>query len=140
VVSAIGLREALLKAEKMRIGESARLTELRDYTIEKILREILGSSLNGDAKNRLPNNINICFSNAEKEIDSEFLVIKLDTLGFSVSSASACQSLNLENSSYVIESLGKSDCSGSSLRFTLGRETKKGDLDKLIEALKTILI
>ena len=59
------------------------------------------------------------------------MVIKLDTLGFAVSAASACHTLSLENGSYVIESLGKKECSNSSLRITLGRSTKKSDLDKL---------
>ncbi len=72
-------------------------------------------------------------------LNSEFLVIKLDTLGFAVSAASACHTLSLENSSYVIESLGKPECASSSLRFTLGRDTKKTDLDKLIIALKKII-
>jgi cysteine sulfinate desulfinase/cysteine desulfurase-like protein len=65
-------------------------------------------------------------------------VIKLDTLGFAVSAASACHALSLENGSYVVESLGKKDCSSSSLRMTLGRQTKKADLDKFITALKSI--
>jgi cysteine desulfurase len=148
VVSALGLAEALKIANKMREKESARLTKLRDYAITRITLGIQGSSLNGDPEKRLPNNINICFSGtirehlsrgATAERDSEFLVIKLDTLGFSVSSASACSNLNLENSSYVLKSLGKPDCAACSLRFTLGRETKKSDLDELVSALKKIL-
>jgi len=74
-----------------------------------------------------------------RNFDSEFLVIKLDTLGFAVSIASACHTLSLENGSYVIESLGKSECASSSLRVTLGRDTKKSDLDKLVVALKKII-
>ena len=111
------------------------------------------ASLNGSLENRLANNINICFSFISQglplgnlnpkgrpwEQDSEFLVIKLDTLGFAVSAASACHALSLENSSYVIEALGKPECTSSSLRFTLGRSTKKSDLDSLISALKKII-
>ena len=79
-------------------------------------------------------------------MDSEFTVIKLDTLGFAVSAASACHTLSLENSSYVINALDPSNSSGqvsncgsSSLRFTLGRDTKKQDIDKLIKTLKMIV-
>ncbi len=149
VISALGLAEAVKIANKIREKESSRLTQLRDYAITKILKEVPGSSLNGDPERRLPNNINICFSpqgNALGKVDSEFLVIKLDTLGFAVSSASACSNLKTENSSYVLEALGKgpsagsgsSNCASSSLRFTLGRETTKADLDKLIFALKKV--
>jgi cysteine desulfurase len=135
VIGAAGFAEALEIIAKMREKESSRLAKLRNYAIAKIFKEIPNSSLNGDLENRLPNNINICFPKQ----DSEFLVIKLDTLGFAVSAASACHTLSLENGSYVIESLGKPECASSSLRFTLGRDTKKSDLDKLISTLKKII-
>ena len=146
VPAAAGLAKALELARRRCEKESKRLKQLRDYAIGKILKEIPNASLNGSLENRLPNNINICLASPKSLtkagfpiIDSEFLVIKLDTLGFAVSAASACSSLNLENGSYVIESLGRSECKNYSLRITLGLETKKQDLDKLIIALKKIL-
>jgi cysteine desulfurase len=146
VPAAAGLAKALEIAEKMREKESLRLKKLRDYAIEKILSEIPGALLNGDQENRLPNNINVCFSHSAKasrdesnKLDSEFLVIKLDTMGFAVSAASACHTLSLENSSYVIESVSGKECASSSLRITLGRDTEKADLDKFISALKKII-
>ncbi len=154
VIGAAGLAKALEIAVQKREKESSRLLKLRDYAISKILeipplhKSFAGQaiSLNGSQKNRLPNNINVCFSHfaeasrdESNKLDSEFLVIKLDTLGFAVSSASACHTLSLENGSYVIESLGKPECASSSLRITLGRGTKKSDLDKFIVALKKIL-
>ena len=147
VISAIGLAKALKICEQTREKESARLKKLRDYAIKKILATFPNASLNGSLENRLPNNINICFGSKSQGVtlgpgsskvtpwDSEFAIIKLDTLGFAVSAASACHNLSLENSSYVIEALGKPECASSSLRFTLGRATKKSDLDKLIKVL-----
>ncbi len=135
VVGALGFAKALEIAFEKREAEKRRLTKLRDYCIERIEKEIPGASLNGSRTERIANNVNFCFAG----LDSEFAVIKLDTLGFAVSAASACKALVLENSSYVIESLGKKECAGSSLRFTFGRETKKGDIDKLIDALKKII-
>jgi len=135
VIGAVGLAKALEIAVEKRAKESKRLTQLRNYAITKILKIFPEASLNGDLENRLPNNINVCFPGT----DSEFLVIKLDTFGFAVSAASACQTLSLENGSYVIESLGRPDCGSSSLRITLGRSTKKSDLDALISALKKII-
>lgn len=135
VAGAVGLAKALEIAVAMREKELIRLTILRNYLIAKLLKIFPNASLNGSLENRLPNNINICFPKQ----DSEFLVIKLDTLGFAVSAASACHTLSLENGSYVIESLGRPDCASSSLRITLGRATQKSDLDKLIVALKKIV-
>ncbi|MFA6269909.1 MAG: cysteine desulfurase family protein [Candidatus Paceibacterota bacterium] len=146
VAGAVGLTKALAIASDMREKETKRLTTLRNYAVTKILKEIPNSFLNGDLKNRLPNNINICLASPKPlakaglpKIDSEFLVIKLDTLGFAVSAASACHTLSLENGSYVIESLGREDCGSSSLRITLGRATKKSDVDKFISTLKKII-
>lgn len=134
VPNAAGLAKALEIAVAKRDKESKRVIQLRDYTVQKILKEIPSVSINGGLENRLPNNINICLPGQ----DSEFLVIKLDTLGFAVSAASACHVLTLENGSYVIENIGKKECASSSLRITLGRDTKKSDSDHLISALKKI--
>ncbi len=135
VAGAAGLALALEMGAKVREEESKRLTKIRDYLIKRILEEFSNSSLNGDQKERLPNNANICFSGS----DSEFLVIRLDVAGFAVSAASACHALSLENSSYVIDALGKKGCGSSSLRFTFGRQTKKADIDALIVALHKII-
>lgn len=135
VLSILGMAEALKIAEKEREKESKRIIKIRDYAVNKILKEIPNSSLNGSLENRLPNNINICFPNT----DSEFLVIKLDTLGFAVSAASACNAISLENSSYVIDAIGKKDCTTSSLRFTLGRNTTLSHIKKLVSTLKRII-
>jgi cysteine desulfurase len=135
VAGAAGLAKALEIANQMREKESKRLLQLRNYAIAEIIKEIPNVSLNGDIENRLPNNINVCLPKQ----DSEFLVIKLDTLGFAVSAASACHTLSLENGSYVIENLGRKECTSSSLRITLGRSTKKSDLDSFISALKKII-
>jgi cysteine desulfurase len=141
-----GISVALDIAVKIREKESVRLRKLRDYFVNKIGEEFNGISLNGSLENRLPNNINICLGAPKPlakaglaKIDSEFLVIKLDTLGFALSNASTCHNIAMENSSYVIEAIGKKDCSNSSLRITLGRDTKKGDLDSLLKTLKNIL-
>lgn len=149
VSGACGFAKALEIAVKIRDKESKRLTALRDYAVNKILKEFPNISLNGSLEDRLPNNINICIAVPKSgwnetdaglsNIDSEFLVIKLDTLGFAVSAASACHALSLENYSYVVEAVSGKECSSSSLRITLGRATKKSDLDALISALKKII-
>ena len=135
VSGAYGISVALDMAVKIREKESQRLKKIRDYFISKIQKDLNTVTLNGGIENRLPNNANICIEGE----DSEFLVIKMDTLGFAISNASACHNLALENSSYVIEAIGKKNCSNSSLRITLGRDTKKSDIDKFIKTLKNIV-
>jgi len=131
-----GFALALEEAVQDRDVESARLSKIRDYAIENILKIFPTASLNGSLKHRLPNNINICFSG----LDAEFATIELDVLGFSVSYSSSCMTLKDDFSSYVIRALNKeSDCSKSSLRFTLGKFSQKSDIDKLILALKKVV-
>ena len=133
--AAVGLACAMELAEKMKERESVRLTEIRDYAILKILETFPEASLNGSGKLRLPNNINICFPG----LDAEFAVISLDVLGIACSYSSSCQTLKEDSSSYVISALGKADCNKSSLRFTLGRESTKEDIDNLVLALQKII-
>lgn len=135
VPAILGLSVAIEIVSKSRETESERLGALRDYAIEKILNSFPGSSLNGSKNNRLPNNINICFPN----LDAEFAVISLDVAGLSASYSSSCRTLKEDSSSYVISNIGKPDCSNSSLRFTMGRETTKGDIGKMLLVLKKII-
>lgn len=136
VVGIVGLVKSIEIAEKMKKSESARLTEIRDYGIEQILRNFPNTKLNGSKENRLPNNINICFPGS----DSEFMVVALDVSGISASYSSSCKTNDEDSSSFVIKALGNVDCGSSSLRFTLGRESKKSDIDFLISVLRKIVI
>ncbi|MEQ1561643.1 MAG: aminotransferase class V-fold PLP-dependent enzyme, partial [Nitrospira sp.] len=136
LTSVLGLSQAIEIAEKMRESESERLKNIRDYAIENILKTFPKATLNGSVENRLPNNINICFPN----LDAEFAVISLDVSGFAVSYSSSCRNLKEDSSSYVVEALGKTNCSQSSLRITLGRESRKSDIDNFIVALKKIVL
>lgn len=135
-----GLTTALEDASKNRVYESQRLGLIRDYCIEQIQSNFPEAILNGSIKHRMPNNVNFCF----KGLDAEFATIQLDILGFAVSYSSSCMTLKDDLSSYVIRALAKGnsgdDCSKSSLRFTFGVDTKKSDIDKLVLALKKVVV
>lgn len=135
IAGVLGLSKALEVVIKDREKESKRLEELRHYTIDSILSTFLTASLNGHEKNRLPNNINICFSG----LDAEFAVIALDVIGVSASYSSSCRTLKEDSSSYVISNIGREECGMSSLRFTMGRGTKISDVDFLLKALKKVV-
>ncbi len=134
IPSIAGFALALEITEGMKEKESRRLALLRDYAIEQISKNFPKAILNGSKDSRLPNNVNFCFP----ELDAEFAVISLDVLGISASYSSSCRTLKENSFSYVVESLGKKNCSESSLRFTLGRESKKSDIDALVIALKKL--
>ncbi len=129
----IGLVEAMKIADMNREEENERLKELQKYFFERIV-EIDGVIINGDIKRRLVNNINICIPN----LNAEFAVIQLDEKGIACSSASACSNLS-DGSSRVIQALGNG-CEKSSLRFSMGRRTKRKDIDSVMKALLDITI
>ncbi|HEY4490047.1 MAG TPA: cysteine desulfurase family protein [Candidatus Paceibacterota bacterium] len=135
VAGIVAFAKALFIVQSDREKESKRLTKLRDYAISEIKRTYKHAKLNGSFGNRLPNNINFCFPG----LDSEFAVIKLDTLGIECSSASTCKSMSETTNSYVIEAIGNGGCAESSLRFTFGRSTTKNEVKKMLLALKKVL-
>jgi cysteine desulfurase len=127
----VGFAEALFIAEDKRIVESARLQKLRDYFLSKITKELEHVSVNGGMKNRLPNNINISI----RGVEGESLVLMLDNEGVACSTGSACSSADL-NPSHVLINIGiPLELAHCSVRFTLGRYTRKKDIDHAIRAL-----
>ena len=132
VTAIVGFAKAVEVAANLRVNEAERLTALRDFTIAEIQKIIPDAILNGDAINRLPNNINMTIPN----ISSELLVIGVDALGFAISEKSACKSGG-EGMSHVIAAIRPNEQWGS-MRITLGRATTKKDLVEFIAALKTV--
>ena len=132
----VGIATALLVAEEMKENEVKRLIPLRDYLINEILEKISGVILNGDKTKRLPNNVHITIPN----IDSDVLVIELDSRGIACSAQSACKSS--KSDSNIINALGNT-CNppdgGGTLRFSLGRQTTKKDIDRTLVALLDVV-
>jgi cysteine desulfurase len=130
----IGFTKACELAVKNQEKESARLSVLRDKFIEEILK-IPGSCLNGHAKERLPNNINISFSG----IESESLLFYLDANGIYASAGSACHASTM-SPSHVLLALGLSpELAQGSLRLTLGKRTKMRDIAYVSKILSTTI-
>ncbi|MFH1326845.1 MAG: cysteine desulfurase family protein [archaeon] len=111
-----------------------KITELRDYFIEKLL-EIPNVILNGPKEKRLCNNINISFNNIEGEAVGGYL----ENLGIYTSTGSACASHSLE-SSHVLKSLGLGPLQiNSSLRISISKFTTKEEIDYVLEKLIKIV-
>ena len=135
VPGVVGFSEALKIAEEEREKESVRLRNLRDECIKQILEIAPGAELNGSHDMRSPNNINISFPGTT----GEWIVFQLDARGIAVGSRSACMSGD-DAGSYVITALGKDmERATSSVRITLGRATRKEDINSLVSALADIL-
>ena len=124
---------ALKAVQNVKEKENVRLIKLRDYFISKLKN--FDVIINGDLKNRLPNNVNITFP----KIPSDLLVIELSAKGVMASSKSACKSSEAEIS-YVIKAIHPEiDSEIGGLRFSLGKDTTKKDIDYTLKVLSEIL-
>jgi cysteine desulfurase len=128
-----GLAAALQIAQAERERETARLTPMRDRLIAGLRK--LGGSINGSMTDRLPNNVNVSFPG----LLGELLVLSLNALGIACSAGSAC-SANHEGDEHVIMALGKDAAEAeTAVRFSLGRDTTKADIDRTITAIEEVL-
>ncbi len=132
-----GFAEAMRIAEKMKWKESARLVKLRDFFISEILSKTPDTVLNGSANERLPNNVNISFLGA----DAEEVIIALDARGIAASTGSACANIGREGkvSDVILALDGDRIRAMGSVRFTLGRGTKKEDIARVMRELCDIM-
>ena len=98
---------------------------LRDRLIDRVLKEIPYSRVNGDREKRLSNNANFCF----RFVEGESLLILLDQKGILASSGSACTSGSLDPS-HVLLAIGlPHEIAHGSVRLTLSSETTQEDID-----------
>ncbi len=127
----VGLAKAVEINELVREKESLRVIKLRDYFWQQLKKRMSKLEINGSLKNRLPNNLNIYFSG---EVAHD-LQIQLDLSGVAVSPGAAC-STRVSRSSYALEAMGFSQKrSSGSLRFSLGRQTTRKDIDYVIKTI-----
>lgn len=101
-----------------------RLSVLRNNFISKL--NTLGCKVNGSLDERLPNNINITFS---QNITGESLIYMLDTGNVYISSGSACNLKSIEPS-YVLKAIGLSDEEAMrTIRITLPNDITMNEID-----------
>ncbi len=131
----IGLGKAAeLAAVQMR-QKIRKEIQLRDYMIQRILNEIPYARLNGHRIKRLPNNINISF----QFVDSEAVLVMLDSLGICASGGSACTSAS-KHASHVLTAIGLPEAlARGAIRLTIGSENTREEADYVIACLKDII-
>jgi cysteine desulfurase len=130
----VGMVKALEILVNEKQKEIKRLYKLQQYIFSKI-EKMKNVSINGSTvhEKRIVNNINICFPSK----DSEFLLFKMDKLGYEVSTGTTCQNKKEDSRSVSVQALG-GDCAGSSLRISLGRFTTMGQVRGLVRAISKI--
>lgn len=131
VAGIVGLCTAIQYAYKEFDFNNTKVTALRNYFVNNLIKQFNNVKINGDLNNRLPGNINVSFDG----IDGEQLLLKLDEYGICASSASAC-STGSSKPSHVLTAIGltKEQAAGT-VRFTLGKENTQSDIDYTIRTI-----
>ena len=131
----VGFGKAVQLAMDEMEERTKKEVEMREYLMEKVLREVPFTRINGSRTSRLPNNINFAF----QFIEGESLLIKLDMAGICGSSGSACTSGSLDPS-HVLLAIGlPHEIAHGSLRLTLSEENTMEEMDITADKIKEIV-
>ena len=129
----IGLVSALEKFVRPPVFHSASLSPLAEK-LRTAIEKIDGCELVSPRENCLANTVSFVVHNA----DSITLLAGLDVEGICASSGSACSAGSLEPS-HVVVAVGKENLANSLVRFSLGRETSREDVDFVCVVLPEIV-
>ncbi|MFN3596936.1 MAG: cysteine desulfurase family protein [Rubricoccaceae bacterium] len=149
VAGAVGLAEALARAEDARAETAPRLAALRDRLAAQVAALVpaggvrFNTPLEGYAcapHACAPHILNVSFPPpGAAPLDGEMLLLGLDLEGVQVSAGSACTSGALEPS-HVLRALGvPRETAQATVRFSLGRPTTEADVEAAAAALGRVL-
>lgn len=117
------------------VKNQSQIGELRERLTAGVLKNVAGAVLTGHPQKRLPHIASFVIPGAE----GESVLLLLDEEGVAASSGSACTSGLLEPS-HVLMAMGyKPEDSHGSLRFSLGHQTTKEEVDFVVEILPGIV-
>ena len=135
LASIVGIGKAIEIATADIDGHNAQLSAIRDHLIDRIMKEIPYTKLNGHPTQRLPGNVNVCF----RFIEGESLLMLLDSNGIAASSGSACTSGSLDPS-HVLLAIGlPHEIAHGSLRLSLCEENTMEEADYVVDKLVQIV-
>lgn len=130
----IALGEALRVLKDEMPSEAAETLRLRKR-LEAGLLSIPHTKLNGHPELRVPGCVNVSFDS----IEGESILLRLDLMGISVSTGSACSSGSLDPSPVIMAIGNNPERAHGSIRFSLGRENTEADIDYTIAAVKDVV-
>lgn len=132
--AAAGLAVAAQHAARSLENMSA-VADLRDELEHLLLRIRRDARVNGTTVRRLPNTSSVTFPGLDADAAVEVLALE----GVCVSTGSAC-SAGATAPSHVLLAMGiKPDEARATLRFSLSHQTRRDELDLLVERLTTML-
>jgi cysteine desulfurase len=132
VALVVGFALALTLAQDDWKERQEKVAAIRDYFFKKLTNTMPALIINGPlGQDRVANNVNVSIS----RLDSEFAVISLDVAGIACSTKSACSSAGGGESTVVMAISNDKARASSTLRFTLGPDTTKEEIDRTVTIL-----
>ncbi len=113
-----------------------KIASLRDELAHRILKEIPFSNVNGNLSSILPNILNVSFQAAEGESIQLYLDAQAN---IAISTGSACASGDGKPSHVIMATVNDAEVAHSSIRFSLGLDTTKQDIDEVMKTLPKII-
>ena len=134
IASVVGMAVALQKNCKAMQETSLKL-QMMENVFVKALRDADIDFIRNGSENRVPGNINISIRNAS----GEMLLHRLDLKGISISTGSACDSVNMKVS-HVIKAISTPDeYAEGTIRVSFGCDNKMEDAFEVANAIVHIL-
>lgn len=129
----VGLERAVALALRDREKGKKRIAALKDYFIKKLKARYPDAEVNVDASaGTSPHIVNIYFPRH----DAAELLMKFDLAGLAVSAGSACGARSLEPSHVLLAAGYPEARARRSIRFSFGRPTRKGEIDRALKIIK----
>jgi cysteine desulfurase len=130
-----GFAVAVELAVKEQADHAARVSELRDELVRRVVDVVPDVRLNGHLEARLPGHAHLSFPGCE----GDSLLMLLDHRGIECSTGSAC-SAGVPQPSHVLLAMGREAAEArSSLRFTLGRSSTPADVEAVASVIGPVV-
>ena len=131
----VGLANALEKQFNNREEENERISKLRDYFEEELLKKLPEIVVNAKNTERLAGTSSVTF----KYVEGESILLMLSLKGIAVSSGSACSSNDLQ-ASHVLVAMGiPEEFAHGTIRFSLGKYNTKEEIDYTIDTVVEVI-
>ncbi|WP_100615895.1 cysteine desulfurase family protein [Confluentibacter citreus] len=136
----VGMAEAMDIAYRNLDNESAYISDLKHYFIDKISNDIPQVTFNGNSENIKKSTYtltNVCLPVSPSK--AAMFLFQLDLKGIACSKGSACQSGSSQNSHVLSEILDDEQLQKPSVRFSFSIYNTKEDIDYAIGVLKELV-
>jgi cysteine desulfurase len=131
----IGFAKAVEMRTKEMPKEHDRLLALKNMLKNGIKERIPDVQFNGHPQDSVTNTLNVSFAGAE----GESILLYLDLEGIAISTGSACASGSLDPSHVLLATGLSAEYAHGSIRFSLGRENTKNDIEYVLEVLPKVI-